>query len=303
MERQQVSRRTVLMAAGSTVLAAGVAGPAAPTARAAGRAGPAVASSTWRVGAAFVVAVGNDGGLSMNYALDSPPRVLPCTQALPIGDPGVAPPGAGVAGTVQSERQIDAFVVDNDGRLWVTWWHYTNPSSAQRAPLTSAGFAPPGAGLVTGAQANDQRDVFVVGNDGVLYVLWEANNSAWSQPIPLTPTRFAPPGAALTTGRQANDQLDVFVVGNDGVLYVLWEANNGPWSQPVPLTPHASPHPAAVSPAPRSRPMTASISSMHSSWATMVRCMSPGSRTTAAGRTRHGSPVPGSPLRAPRSRP
>ncbi|PKV90169.1 hypothetical protein [Streptomyces sp. TLI_146] len=238
MDRQAWSRRAVLRSAGAVALAAGVAGVGSPAVAASGRGRSLAAGNSYRVGAAFVVAVGNDGGLFMNYALDSPPRPFPyTTPMLPIGEPGVAPSGAGVAGTVQSERQIDAFVVDNDGRLWVTWWNYTTPSSAQRAPLTPAGFAPAGADLATGAQANDQRDVFVVGNDGVLYVLWEANNSAWSQPIPLTPARFAPPGAALATGRQANDQLDVFVVGNDGVLYVLWEANNSAWSQPIPLTP------------------------------------------------------------------
>ncbi|MFG2143685.1 hypothetical protein ACGFRG_05730, partial [Streptomyces sp. NPDC048696] len=112
--------------------------------------------------------------------------------------------------------------------------------------LTPKNFAPPGAALATGRQANDQLDVFVVGNDGVLYVLWEANNSAWSQPIALTPKNFAPPGAALATGRQANDQLDVFVVGSDGVLYVLWEANNSAWAQPIALSPARFAPPGAV---------------------------------------------------------
>ncbi|MFF9898261.1 hypothetical protein, partial [Streptomyces longispororuber] len=79
--------------------------------------------------------------------------------------------------------------------------------------------------------------MFVVGQDGALYVLWEANNGPWSDPIALTPKNFAPPGACLVTGRQANDQLDVFVVAQDGALYVLWEANNGPWSDPIALTP------------------------------------------------------------------
>ncbi|WP_367136692.1 MULTISPECIES: hypothetical protein [Streptomyces] len=210
---------------------------ATPAVAAGGQGRSLAAGRTYHVGAAFTLAVGNDGGLFMNYALDSPPGVNAYTPAVPIGAPGIAPPGAGVAGAIQSDAQVDAFLVDNDGRLWVTWWHFTTPGTAQRAALTPPGFAPPGAALVTGAQANDQRDVFVVGNDGILYVLWEANNSAWSQPIALTPARFAPPGAALATGRQANDQLDVFVVGNDGTLYVLWEANNSAWSQPIALTP------------------------------------------------------------------
>ncbi|WP_394316498.1 hypothetical protein [Streptomyces noboritoensis] len=241
MDRQAWSRRTVLRTAGGVALAAGVTGIGTPAVAAAsqGRPPTAALSRSYRVGSSFVVAVGLNGGLFMNYSFDSPSPdgVGAYAPAVPIGDPGVAPAVAGVAGATQSERQADAFVVDNEGVLWVTWWPFSTPGARQRAALTPKGFAPAGAALTTGAQANDQRDVFVVGNDGVLYVLWEANNSAWSQPIPLTPPRFAPPGAALATGRQANDQLDVFVVGNDGALYVLWEANNGPWSQPIALTP------------------------------------------------------------------
>ncbi|MFG2143686.1 hypothetical protein ACGFRG_05735, partial [Streptomyces sp. NPDC048696] len=139
------------------------------------------ASGSSDVGAAFVVTVGSNGGLFTNYALDSASSADSYTPALPVGDTGIAPDGGGVAGTLQSERQVDAFVVDNDGRLQVTWWDYTTPSAAHRAELTPTAFAPRGAALATGTQANDQRDVFVVGNDGVLYVLWEANNSAWSQ--------------------------------------------------------------------------------------------------------------------------
>ncbi|WP_329395145.1 hypothetical protein [Streptomyces melanogenes] len=241
MDRQAWSRRTVLRTAGGVALAAGVTGIGTPAVAAAsqGRPPTAALSRSYRVGSSFVVAVGLNGGLFMNYSFDSPGPggVGSYAPAVPIGDPGVAPAVAGVAGATQSEHQADAFVVDNEGVLWVTWWPFSTPGARQRAALTPKGFAPAGAALTTGAQSNDQRDVFVVGNDGVLYVLWEANNGAWSQPIALTPPRFAPPGAALTTGRQANDQLDVFVVGNDGVLYVLWEANNSAWSQPIPLTP------------------------------------------------------------------
>ncbi|MFF9898262.1 hypothetical protein, partial [Streptomyces longispororuber] len=95
---------------------------------------------------------------------------------------------------------------------------------------------------MTGRQANDQLDVFVVAQDGALYVLWEANNGPWSDPIALTPKNFAPPGGGVTAVDQDDrddedfHQLNALLVGNDGALYVLWEQNNEPWSGPDRIT-------------------------------------------------------------------
>ncbi|UQI48511.1 hypothetical protein M1P56_31420 [Streptomyces sp. HU2014] len=238
MDRPLFSRRTMLRAAGGTALAAGAAGLCGPAVAVPGRGARAAGSGpTPRVGATYVVAVGRNGGLFLHYVLDSPPgNVGSCTPALAFGEPGAAPPEAGVAGVIRTEREFAVFVVDGEGRLQATLWDHALPATARRVALTSAGFAPPGAAVAAGVRAGGRREVFVVSTEGTLHVVSEDGDSSWSRPVPLTTARFAPAGAALTAGRQANDRLDLFLVGNDEILHMLSESGDSSWSRPLPLT-------------------------------------------------------------------
>ncbi|MFI6920557.1 hypothetical protein ACIBIZ_11450 [Nonomuraea spiralis] len=56
--------------------------------------------------------VGGEGGGVVAAGLGQPPGE---------GVPMIAPPGAGVAAAMQTSNQLDAFVVDRDGRLCVSW--------------------------------------------------------------------------------------------------------------------------------------------------------------------------------------
>jgi hypothetical protein len=83
---------------------------------------------------------------------------------------------------------------------------------------------------------NNQLEVFVVGNDGRVYVLWKHDNSAWQGPAPISEV-LAPPGAGITsTLYPLNNQLEVFLVGNDGRVDLLWKHNNSAWQGPAPLS-------------------------------------------------------------------
>jgi hypothetical protein len=125
-------------------------------------------------------AVGTDGALRVIFEVNNGPWNFP----IALTGHGFSPPGASVA--VQSQPpndQLDAFIVDSGGTLNVLFEVNNGPWS-QPIPLTGQGFAPPGASVAVQWQPpNDQLDAFVVGSDGVLYVLFEVNNGPWSQPI------------------------------------------------------------------------------------------------------------------------
>jgi hypothetical protein len=143
---------------------------------------------------------------------------------------GFAPPTAAMAGGQQTANQVDAFVVANDGKVYVT--SVTNGGSWQApSPLTAAGFAPPGASLATATQGG-QLGVAVVDNSGKLEIIWWNALSGWGGPVAVTGAHYAPPGAAVIVGRRASGELDALSIGTDGALkYMAYSAGlwSGPW--------------------------------------------------------------------------
>jgi hypothetical protein len=148
-----------------------------------------------------------------------------------ITSAGFAPPGAATAGGRQTATQFDAFVVANDGKLYMMAATNGGPFQAP-TPLTAGGFAPPGAALATAAQGG-QLGVAVVDNTGALKINWWNPVFGWLGPVAVTGANYAPPGAAVTVGMRASGELDTFSIGSDGALkYMafyggLW---TGPWA-------------------------------------------------------------------------
>jgi hypothetical protein len=177
-------------------------------------------------------------------------------QYIPAQPNYLAPPGAPVATAVQSGNLLDLFNVGRDGAVYVTWQEPSGQWSDGMngdpyAAATTPPITKPGAHLATAQQGSNQLDVFVVGNDGAVYVTSVAGTGRWTDGTPgnlspqsITPTGMAPTGACLTTAYQTDQQLDVFFVGNDGGVYVTWVTGTGPWSdgnpgnaQPARITP------------------------------------------------------------------
>jgi hypothetical protein len=179
-----------------------------------------------------LLTVGDDGSLVVSWEANGSPWQSPPVS---ITAPGFAPPGGGVAFARQSDHQIDAFVVGNDGAIYVTWvvdlgvW-------AQPVRLTATGFARPGAHLTTAHQSPTQLDLFVVDATGAVRVMWVEGLGVWQGPVSLTGTGFAPSGAALAADTQGSGQLDLFTVSNAGAPSVLWVVGEGIWQGPVALT-------------------------------------------------------------------
>jgi hypothetical protein len=175
-----------------------------------------------------VLFVGNNGALNVMWVVGGG------TWQGPVGitPGGIAPPGAGVAASKQTNEQTDVFFVANNGALQVSW---VVGGGTWQGPvgITPERIAPPGAGLVASFQTSDQLDVFFIANNGALHVSWVAGVGTWQGPVGITPEGLAPPGARLAAIFQTTSQLDVFVTGRE--RWVSWVEGGGTWQGPVGL--------------------------------------------------------------------
>jgi hypothetical protein len=149
-----------------------------------------------------------------------------------------APPGCSVAAVYYPPNdQLEVFVVDRTGTLFVVWkaqngfWH-------EPYPLTEAGFASPGAPLAAVYYpVNQQLEVFVVDQKHLtLNVIWKERNGSWHPPTPITAAGSFPPFAAPTAVyHPPNEQLEVFIADAHGTVHVVWKEHNHAWKTPFPL--------------------------------------------------------------------
>jgi hypothetical protein len=98
--------------------------------------------------------------------------------------------------------------------------------------------------LAAAMQADNQLDVFVVRDDGAIWVTWERNDKKWTDgidgrdPKRITPTEMFPPGAPLVAIKQRPDKLNVFAVHKqDRAIWMTWERGNSEWHAPVRVSP------------------------------------------------------------------
>jgi len=121
---------------------------------------------------------------------------------------------------------------DSDGR-----WTDGGPGQPGPVRVTPAGLAPKGACVTAVAQNSQQLDVFVVGNDGAIYVTWAVGGGHWADGTPgnFSPARItregqAKPGSCVAAIKPDPQRMDAFVTGIDGTLWLTSEANDGIWS-------------------------------------------------------------------------
>ena len=154
-----------------------------------------------------------------------------------IGTPKMLPSGSSLAVSQQlGLNQTDVFFVDQNGQLNICW---VDDAGAWQgpAPLGPQGLAPSGCSVAASQQFGlTQTDVFLVGNNGQLYVFWVDGAGAWNGPLPIGPPGIAKPGSHLATCKQSSlTQADVFLIDNSGQLVVFWVAAGGPWNGPLPI--------------------------------------------------------------------
>lgn len=92
--------------------------------------------------------------------------------------------------------------------------------------------AKPGGRVAAIARNPNQLDLFVVGNDGVVYTSWWSLGSDWSginnnwRPI----GGVFPAGSSVSAVSRNPNQLDLFITGNDGIVYTSWWSAGADWS-------------------------------------------------------------------------
>ncbi len=147
----------------------------------------------------------------------------------PIG--GTFPVGAPLAAVARTPNNLDLFIVGNDGVVYTSWWYAGQDWSGLGGWRPIGGTFPVGAPLAAVARTPDNLDLFIVGNDGVVYTSWWYAGVDWSgfggwRPI----GGYFPAGARVAAVARTGNNLDLFVTGNDGVVYTSWWYSGADWS-------------------------------------------------------------------------
>ena len=150
----------------------------------------------------------------------------------PYGARGAS--GSGVCAAVSRDAgHLDLFTAGNDGVVYTEWWNTANDwSGAQHDWLRIGGYFPIGSPVSAVSRAADKLDVFVTGNDGIVYTSWWVAGADWTGRandwLPIG--GVFPPGAPLAVEARTSSSLDLFVVGNDGIVYTSWWVVGEDWS-------------------------------------------------------------------------
>lgn len=146
---------------------------------------------------------------------------------------GVFPPGAPLAVASRNPGQLDVFICGNDGCVYTSAWTDGGTwTGVGNRWWNIGGIFPKGAPLAVASRAPTILDVFVTGNDGVVYTsnwtqggAWTGIGNKWWNIGGVFPA-----GAPLAVASRNPGQLDVFVCGNDGCVYTSAWTAGGQWT-------------------------------------------------------------------------
>jgi hypothetical protein len=175
----------------------------------------------------------NPGNANYLYTLGNNSWTISAPQILHL------PPGAAL--TCAPPLQI--FGVDKTGALTKFVWQQNNTWAG--TAMTASGFAPPGAPVVasyrTSGRYPGHENLFVVGNDGGLWV-FSPNapptriSNPWLGPSAVPGGVQLLPGSFIEAGYQSSghlpySQLDIFAIDASGTLQIWWESQGSGWHQ------------------------------------------------------------------------
>ncbi|NGO13335.1 hypothetical protein G5C60_38500 [Streptomyces sp. HC44] len=145
----------------------------------------------------------------------------------PIGN-AVFPQASRISAVSRSQDHLDIFGTDAGGRVVTAAWEPAFKDKWQDWGEIKGGRAKPGAPVGAVSRSTDKLDVFVVGNDNIVYTAaWEpAFKDGWHGWWNLNGGQAAH-GSLITAVSRRKDFLDVFVVGQDGRA---WTASWSPGS-------------------------------------------------------------------------
>jgi hypothetical protein len=144
----------------------------------------------------------------------------------PIG--GVFPPGAPVHVVSRSPDRLDAFVTGNDGVVYTSAWQEGGSwSGAGNRWWPIGGVFPRAAPVCAVARGLDRLDLFITGNNGVVYTSswspgqgWSGVGNRWTPLGEVGPAKV-PDGAPVSAlvDSVSGSGVHVFVTGSDGVVH------------------------------------------------------------------------------------
>ncbi len=182
--------------------------------------------------------IGSNGGLHVAWVVEG--GIWQGPQQ--IGASNIAKPGGKLVAIKQNDNQLDVFFVGQNRRLHVAWvvgggvWQGPQVVGAANIP-----YPEPGAGIAACKQGADQLDVFLIGDDGGLYVSWSTAGGIWQGPIGVSPRNITVPRANLAAFNQGPDQITVQFVSSEGRLSSMWVVGSGVWQGPAPAVPGLHP--------------------------------------------------------------
>ena len=174
--------------------------------------------------------VGNDGVVYTSWWHDGADWSGITNNWQPIG--GVFPIGAQIAAVSRTYDSIDLFIVGKDGGVYTSWWSSGAGWSGTNGWRFIGRIFRPGAPVSAVARTEKSIDLFVVGNDGVVYTSWWHDGADWSgitnswQPI----GGVFPIGAQIAAVSRTDDSIDLFIVGKHGGVYTSWWSSGAGWS-------------------------------------------------------------------------
>jgi hypothetical protein len=147
----------------------------------------------------------------------------------PLG--GVFPPGTPVSAVSGAGGQIDLFVVAYDGIVYTCERNRDGVWSGRAGWRPIGGVFPLGSSVAAVSSAPDQLELFITGNDGIVYTERRTPGADWSGLTGWRPIGgLFPVGAPIAAVSRRQDQLDLFVIGMNGVVYTSWWRAGADWS-------------------------------------------------------------------------
>ncbi|WP_329580826.1 hypothetical protein [Streptomyces sp. NBC_01361] len=144
---------------------------------------------------------------------------------------GVFPDGAPVSVVSRNPDHLDLFSTGNDGIVYTSWWDITGGWSGREGWAPIGGGFPAGAPVSVVSRNPDHLDLFITGNDGIVYTSWWDTAGEWSGREGWAPIGGGfPAGAPVSVVSRNPDHLDLFSTGNDGIVYTSWWDTAGEWS-------------------------------------------------------------------------
>lgn len=145
-----------------------------------------------------------------------------------------------VAAVARTQGHVDLFVIGFDGVIYTSWWEQGPGWQAWKQIRPEKTFDTTTQRVAALARTQGHVDLFVIGNDNVIWSTWWEQNADWQPWISIHPeTVFDHTRQRVIPLARTQDHVDLFAIGFDNAVWTSWweqAANWQPWQQIHPET-------------------------------------------------------------------